>query len=51
MKREVVWVWSVQLVFLWVVTTGTDIPEDGGIKLRSKCGSSPTELHAVTRRQ
>jgi hypothetical protein len=48
MKREVLWAWSVQLAFLLVVTAGTDVPEDAGIQVRSKCGSLPTELHAVT---
>jgi len=36
------------LALLWVVTPGTDVPEHGGIKVRSKCGSLPTELRAIT---
>ena len=48
MKREVLWACRVQLAFLWDVTAGTDVPEDGGIKVSPKCGSLPTELHAVT---
>ena len=36
------------MALLWVVTPGTDVPEHGGIKVRSKCGSLPTELRAVT---
>jgi hypothetical protein len=47
-EREALWAWSVQLAFLRVVTADADVPEDGGVKVRSKCGSLPTELHVVT---
>jgi len=35
MELEVLWAFRIQLAFLWDVTAGADIPEDGGIKVRS----------------